>query len=68
MKGDYPMQIVFVRHGQTNWNKEGRYQGITDIQLNEDGRKEASLARDYLATKDWDCIISSPLLAHERQQ
>ena len=27
--------IYFVRHGETNWNKEGRYQGITDIPLNE---------------------------------
>lgn len=55
------MQIVLVRHGQTNWNKEGRYQGITDIPLNEDGQNEAKMARDYLATKDWDCIVSSPL-------
>lgn len=55
------MQIVLVRHGQTDWNKQGRYQGITDIPLNEDGKNEARMARDYLATKDWDCIISSPL-------
>ena len=29
------MQIYIVRHGETLWNKEGRLQGATDIELNE---------------------------------
>ena len=55
------MQIVLVRHGQTDWNKEGRFQGTTDIPLNDVGRNEARLARNRLGLQNWDCIISSPL-------
>ena len=34
-------QIYFLRHGQTNNNKEGRMQGRVDIPLNEVGRAQA---------------------------
>ena len=36
-------EIYFVRHGQTEWNAEGRYQGAKDIPLNEVGRGQADL-------------------------
>ena len=53
--------IYFVRHGETNWNKEGRYQGITDIPLNEKGLAQAVACRDALANVHFDRIISSDL-------
>ena len=31
------MKIYVIRHGETNWNKEGRLQGRTNIELNENG-------------------------------
>ena len=31
------MKFYIIRHGQTNWNKEGRIQEKTDIELNEEG-------------------------------
>jgi broad specificity phosphatase PhoE len=46
-------EIYFIRHGQTNWNAEGRYQGARDIPLNAIGRRQAdkngALLRDLLA-------------------
>ena len=31
-------ELYFVRHGETDWNAEGRYQGARDIPLNDRGR------------------------------
>ena len=36
-------EFYFVRHGETDWNAEGRYQGAKDIPLNETGRRQAEL-------------------------
>src|SRR5690554_996878 len=55
------MTIAFIRHGQTDWNAEGRMQGSSDIPLNDTGRQQARDAVDVLAGTDWDVIVSSPL-------
>lgn len=34
-------RVVFIRHGQSLWNKEKRFTGWTDIQLSDEGRREA---------------------------
>ena len=56
--------ICLIRHGQTNWNKKGLVQGITDNPLNEVGISQAKDAADYLLTNDptWDIILSSSLI------
>ena len=36
-------ELYFVRHGETDWNAEGRYQGSKDIPLNDKGRSQADL-------------------------
>ncbi|GAA4987385.1 histidine phosphatase family protein [Actinopolymorpha pittospori] len=54
--------ICLVRHGETDWNAEGRLQGREDVPLNERGRAQArQIARD-VATHPWSLLASSPLL------
>ncbi|MBP2372234.1 histidine phosphatase family protein [Paeniglutamicibacter psychrophenolicus] len=55
------MKLGFIRHGQTNWNAEGRLQGSSDIPLNDVGRQQARDAVAVLGAGTWDAIVSSPL-------
>ena len=41
------MRIYFLRHGETDWNVEKRIQGRTDIALNSNGVRQATLWRPY---------------------
>ncbi|WP_068775965.1 histidine phosphatase family protein [Paenibacillus sp. FJAT-26967] len=54
--------IGFVRHGSTQWNKEGRVQGSSDIPLDKDGLDEASLLAERISHEQWDRVFSSSLL------
>jgi probable phosphoglycerate mutase len=42
-------ELYFVRHGETDWNAEGRYQGSRDIPLNARGRGQAALNGELLS-------------------
>ena len=53
--------IYIVRHGQTDWNVEGRNQGRTDIELNETGIEQAKETAKKLEDKNFDLVFSSPL-------
>jgi len=53
--------LCIVRHGETDWNRLGRFQGREDIELNENGRAQASLIAEHLSEFQWDLIITSPL-------
>ncbi len=55
------LRIFLIRHGETEANKAGRYQGITENQLSKVGRRQArEVARD-LQSVDFSHIFSSPL-------
>ncbi|MGB9594512.1 MAG: histidine phosphatase family protein [Anaerolineae bacterium] len=43
------MRLIFVRHGESVWNHEGRVQGIADPPLSERGRAQAALVAERLA-------------------
>jgi probable phosphoglycerate mutase len=56
-----PRKIVLWRHGQTTWNVERRFQGTTDIPLNETGVEQAERSARLLAALQPTAIVSSPL-------
>lgn len=53
------MTLWLVRHGQTDWNAQKRYQGHSDIPLNEAGTKQAQQIAQRLASERLHAIISS---------
>lgn len=53
--------IGLIRHGVTDWNKEMRIQGHSDIPLNEDGRRQALLLGKRIGGESWDAVYSSDL-------
>jgi glucosyl-3-phosphoglycerate phosphatase len=54
-------RIVLWRHGRTEWNASGRFQGQTDIDLDEIGRAQAWESARRLAALEPDLLISSDL-------
>ena len=56
------MIAYFVRHGETDWNKQKRFQGREDIPLNENGVRQArELGESYFKDKKILAIFTSPL-------
>ena len=55
------MNILLVRHGETTWNREGRYQGRTDIPLSETGHTQVRALGDRLQSIPLVLAVSSPL-------
>lgn len=56
-----PIPFWFLRHGETDWNAEGRSQGRSDIPLNEVGLLQAERAATALQGRGIATIVSSPL-------
>lgn len=57
------MDIYLLRHGETDWNREGLLQGHTDIPLNENGRRQVNDTAKKLSALgvEMDAVVSSPL-------
>ena len=53
--------LYIVRHGETDWNKMGKYQGITDVPLNKNGLAQAVACGKALEHIQFNRIISSDL-------
>ena len=54
-------RIFLIRHGETNWNKEGRFQGQIDIPLNENGKDQARKTFEYLKNISFNKAFSSSM-------
>jgi len=58
--------LLLVRHGETDWNAEGRLQGHTDRPLSDYGRRQARRLAEELEGEELEAIYSSDLVrAHE---
>ncbi len=55
------MELTLVRHGETEWNRLQKCQGISDIPLNENGRSQARKLGESLRDEKIDAIFSSGL-------
>ncbi|MBI3441663.1 MAG: 2,3-bisphosphoglycerate-dependent phosphoglycerate mutase [Proteobacteria bacterium] len=53
--------LVLLRHGESQWNKENRFTGFTDVDLNETGMAEAKRAGRLLKGVKFDTVYSSTL-------
>ena len=54
-------EIVLARHGETEWSRDGRHTGRTDIPLTEQGRRQAVLLGQALGEWTFTRVLSSPL-------
>jgi broad specificity phosphatase PhoE len=54
-------EILLVRHGETDWNKQEIFRGRADIDLNATGRRQAELLSQYLKDVKFAAILTSPL-------
>ncbi len=55
------IRIILVRHGETEWNRLHRFQGLSDLPLNSKGHKQAQALASALKEETLTAIYSSPL-------
>jgi len=56
-----PLELILVRHGETEWNKEGFFRGHEDMALNATGIAQADAVAEALKGKVFEAIYSSSL-------
>ncbi len=55
------MELILIRHGETDWNRERFFRGREDIPLNANGIAQADLTAEALKDRVFEAIYSSPL-------
>lgn len=55
-------EIIIIRHGETEWNQSGRFQGHSDVPLSEEGRAQAEALGRNLIVDQVDAIYASDLI------
>ncbi|MCC5606598.1 histidine phosphatase family protein [Nostoc sp. CHAB 5834] len=56
------IRLLLVRHGETDWNRQTRFQGQIDVPLNDNGRQQSQKAGEFLQEVAIDYAVSSPML------
>ncbi len=56
------LRLLLVRHGETDWNRQGKFQGQIDVPLNDNGRLQGQQAADFLQDFHIDFAVSSSML------
>lgn len=54
-------ELVFVRHGETDWNRQQRFQGQIDVPLNDTGRLQAQRLAEAIRGERFDLLLCSDL-------
>lgn len=54
-------RLLLVRHGETEWNRQGKFQGQIDVPLNDNGRSQAGKAGEFLQNVALDFAFSSTM-------
>jgi probable phosphoglycerate mutase len=55
------MAVVLVRHGETEWSRDGRHTGRTDVPLTQRGEEQARAVGEALRGRSFALVLSSPL-------
>ena len=56
------VRLLLVRHGETEWNRQTRFQGQIDVPLNDNGRQQAQKAGEFLQQVAIDFAVSSSMV------
>jgi len=56
-----PLELLLIRHGETEWNKDRVFRGQMDMRMNATGIMQADVVADALKDKVFDAVYSSPL-------
>ena len=55
------MEVWLLRHAETEWSRDGRHTGRTDVPLTDGGRERARALRERIAGREFALVLSSPL-------
>ena len=58
---DSDVEVWLVRHGETEWSRDGKHTSTTDLPLTAEGERVALSLRDRLADASFDLVLTSPM-------